>query len=195
MTFPLCFSQQGKTNSWILIHVRSHPVRMLCPAEAVQFAHRCISFKAKLLWAVELHARISQKPLNNKKSENNLLAALNGANAGRSSLSNTYQHTSIHKSSVPASLQVIGILRPAMHVPSTQQGLVHAAPRRREQRQTSQDSKRAAPSATTRKLFTLLYLSLLTSAHWTMSSNFLFFTLVESHSPSLYEGLLWRGDP
>lgn len=52
--------------------------------------------------------------------------------------------------------------------------------------QASQDSLHPGPSSGVEEAVYSFYLSLLTSAHRTMSSNFLFFTLVESHSPSVY---------
>lgn len=56
--------------------------------------------------------------------------------------------------------------------------------------QASQDSLHPGPSSGVEEAVYSFYLSLLTSAHRTMSSNFLFFTLVESHSPSVYGGVV-----
>ena len=59
-------------------------------------------------------------------------------------------------------------------------------PKKHGQAQASQDSLHPGPSSGVEEAVYSFYLSLLTSAHRTMSSNFLFFTLVESHSPSVY---------
>ncbi len=62
----------------------------------------------------------------------------------------------------------------------------HARFPKKHEQGTSQDSLHPGPSSGVEEAVYSFYLSLLTSAHRTMSSNFLFFTLVESHSPSVY---------